>query len=320
MKRDTKMKRTAVFRIVAIAISLLMCSVNSFGGDMSTSDILKKVTEKYKTMDTYKAKGTITTDMDMSGMKMKIETSFSILMKKPNLYLISWTQKGMPMPGMIQSGAVWSDGTQPYLYMGVMNAYSKMSSDELALSSATGISGGAALTIPSLFLSTFKDRVTPFSHLRNLKIRKTEKVGKEDCYVISGASTISKKEVFWISKETYLIRKYYRSLDAPSDSKKIPKITDEQLEETIKGMGQEVTEESKKNMREMMESSQKMLSTVKMTGSSIELHVDISSPELAMSDFKYSLPEGTVLKNSLFGEMFGGSKGISEKPSGGNIQ
>ena len=85
-------------------------------------------------------------------MKMNTETSFSILLKKPNLYLISWTQKNMPMAGMTQGGAVWSDGTQPYLYMGVMNAYSKMGSDEMALASATGISGGAANTIPSLFL------------------------------------------------------------------------------------------------------------------------------------------------------------------------
>lgn len=307
-------------RIVALAITVLMLGTNSFGDDISPSEILKKVAETYKSMKTYKAKGTITSDIDTGGMKMKTETSFSILLKKPNLYLISWTQKNMPMPGMMQSGAVWSDGTQPYLYMGVMNAYSKMSSDELALGGATGISGGAAFTIPSLFLSAFKEQPAPFSRLRDPKIEKTERVGKEDCYVISGPSTISKKETFWISKTNYLIRKYYRSLEPPSGGRKMPEITDEQLEEAIKGMGQEVTEESKKNMREMMEMSRKTLTTVNMTGSSTELHAHISSPELTKSDFKYALPEGTVLKDSLFGGMFGGSKGISNKPSGGDVQ
>jgi hypothetical protein len=93
----------------------------------------------------------------------------------------------------------------------------------------------------------------------------------------------------------------------------MPEMTDEQLEETIKGMGQEVTEESKKNMREMMDRSRTMLKTMKMKGSSTELHTNVSSPELNKSDFNFALPEGTVLKNSLFGGVFGGSKDISNK-------
>lgn len=308
------------FRIVAVAITILILNTNSFGDDLSPSEILKKVTETYKASETYMAEGTITSDIDTGGMKMKTETSFSILLKKPNLYLISWTQKYMPMPGMMQSGAVWSDGTQPYLYMSVMNAYSKMSSDEFSLSSATGISGGAAFTIPSLFLSTFKEQQAPFSRLIDPKIEKAERVGKEDCYVVSGASTISKKETFWISKKNYLIRKYYRFLEPSSGGRQIPEITDKQLEEAVKDMGQEVTEENKKNMREMMERSQKMLTTVNITGSSTELHANISSPKMTKSDFKYALPDGTVLKDSLFGGMFGGSKEISNKPSGGDVQ
>jgi len=287
-------------RIIALAIPMLVLGTNAFGDDISPNKILKKVTATYKTMKTYKAEGTITSDIDTGGMKIKAETSFSILLKKPNLYLISWTQKNMPMPGMVQSGAVWSDGTQPYLYMGIMNAYSKMNSDEIALGSATGISGGAAWTIPSLFLSVFKDQPAPFSRLKDPKIEMTENVGGEDCYVLSGPSTISKKETFWISKTSYLITKYYRSLEPPEGGSVIPEMTDQQLEEAIKGMGQEVTEKSKKNMREMMERSRTMLKTVKMKGSSTELHAHVSSPELNKSNFKFALPKNTVLKDSLF--------------------
>jgi len=231
-------------------------------------------------MDTYKAQGTIISNIDTGEMKVNAETSFSIILKKPNLYLISWTQKNMAMPGMSQSGAVWSDGAQPYLYMGGMNAYSKMGSDELALGGATGISGGAAFTIPSLFLSVFKEQPAVFSRLKDPQIEMTEKVGEEDCYVISGSSSISKKEAFWVSKTSYLIKKYYRSLEPPEGGEAIPKLTDEQLEEAIKSMGQEVTEESKKNMTEMMERSRTMLKAMKMRGSSTELHANVSSPEL----------------------------------------
>lgn len=299
-------------RIIALAITVLMLGTNVFGDDISPNEILKKVVATYSAMKTYKAEGTITSDIDIDGMKTIMETSFSILLKKPNLYLISWAKKNMFMPSDVQPGTVWSDGIQPYLYMGKMNTYSKVTSDEIALSSATGVSGGVALTIPLLFLPVFKNQPAPFSRIKDPKIEKTEKVGGEDCYVLSGSSAISKKETFWISKTSYLIRKYYRSFEPP-EGIVIPEMTDEQLEEAIKGMGQEVTEESKKSMREMLEKSKAMLQTAKMNGFFSEFHANVSSPELNRNDFKFALPEGAVLKDSLFGGMFGGNKGISDK-------
>jgi hypothetical protein len=287
-------------KLFAFAI-LTVLGVHGCAEDITPSEIFEKVKTAYKSMDTYKSQGTITSNIDTGEMKVNVETSFSIILKKPNLYLISWTQKNTAMPGMSQSGAVWSDGAQPYLYMGGMNAYSKMGSDELALGGATGISGGAAFTIPSLFLSVFKEQLGPFSRLKAPQVEKTEKVGEEDCYVISGSSSISKKEAFWVSKTSYLIKKYYRSIEPPEGGRQMPEMTDEQLEEAIKGMGQEVTDESKKKMREMMERSKTMFKTIKMKGSSTELHTNVSSPELSKNDFKFALPEGTVLKESLFG-------------------
>ena len=88
----------------------------------------------------------------------------------------------------------------------------------------------------------------------------------------------------------------------------MPEMTDKQLEESIKVMGLEVTEESKQKVREMMKRSSNILNTTKVKGSITELHVEISSPEMSKADFQFALPDGTVLKESLFGEMLGGSK------------
>ncbi|MBC8459282.1 MAG: hypothetical protein H8D67_14915 [Deltaproteobacteria bacterium] len=294
-------------KLFAFAI-LMMLIAHGCAEDITPSEIFEKVKAAYKSMDTYKAQGTITANIDTGGTETNIETSFSIILKKPNLYLISWTKKFIAMAGMSQAGAVWSDGDQPYLYIGGTNAYSKMGSDELALAGATGISGGAAFTIPSLFLSVFKNQHDPFSRLKDPQIEKTEKVGKEDCYVISGSSSISKKETFWVSKKSYLIKKYYRSLEFPEGGRQMPEMTDEQLEEAIKGMGQEVTEESKQKMREMMKRSKDVLNTSHMKGSSTELHAEISSPKMNNKDFQFALPAGTVLKESLFGGVLGGSR------------
>ena len=294
-------------KLFAFAI-LMMLIAHGCAEDITPSEIFEKVKAAYRSMDTYKAQGTITVNIDTGGTERNLETTFSIILKKPNLYLISWTQKNMPMAGMSKSGAVWSDGAQPYLYMGGTNAYFKMGSDELALASATGISGGAAFTIPSLFLSVFKNQPDPFSRLKDPQIEKTEKVGKEDCYVISGSSSVSKKETFWVSKTSYLIKKYSRSLEPPEGGIAMPEMTDEQLEQTIKGMGQDVTEESKQKMREMMKRSKDVLKTADMKGSSTELHAEISSPKMNTKDFQFALPVGTVLKESLFGGVLGGSK------------
>ena len=293
--------------IIVFAVISIMPAIKSYGDSDSPGDIFNKVLEKYKSMQTYKAEGTITTDVENGGIKINSKTSFSILLKKPNLYLISWKQKDQPVPGIYQSGAVWSDGTQPYLYIGIMNAYSKMTTDEMALGSATGISEGAAFTIPSLFLSEFRDQADPFSRIIDPKIDKVEKVGDEDCYVLSGQSYISRKETFWISKKNYIIRKYERSLALPEGGAEIPEITDEQLEEAIKGMGLEVTDENKNNMREMMSGSRTMLKENEMQGSSIEYQENISFPKLDSADFSFTLPESAQLKDSLFGNMFGGS-------------
>ncbi len=290
-------------RTTALLITMVIFSTPASGDESSPGEILKKVTTAYKSLDTYKSEGTIISDIDSGVAKIKQETSFSILLKKPNLYLITWTQQGV----MTQAGAVWSDGTQPYLYMSVLNAYSKMLSDEIALGGATGISGGAAFTVPSLFLSAFKDQPSPFARLIDPQLEQAEAINGEECYVISGSSAASKKETFWISKSTHLIRKYSRSLEAPEGGAIMPELTDEQLEETIKGLGQEVTEETKKNMKQMMERASAMTKTMKLKGLSTELQKNVSSPELDVTDFEFTPPKNATLKESLFGKDFGGS-------------
>jgi hypothetical protein len=288
--------------IVAIVLGIVCLPANAPAQAITPGDILKQVTAAYESLQTYKATGNIITDIDTGSARINTETSFSILLMKPNRYLISWTQENMPMAGMAQSGAVWSDGSQPYLSMG--KAYSKMSSDQFALAGATGISGGAAFTIPSLF---FKQQSAPFARLTDLKVEKTEQVGEEDCYVITGASVVAKKETFWISKSSHLIVRYARSIEPKEDAAR-PAMTNEQLDEAIKAMGQKVTEETRKNMRDMMTRSQALLKNMKIRGSSTETHSKISTPELSKTNFHFVLPSDAVMKDSLFDGVWNGGK------------
>jgi len=293
-----KMKRT---NCLALAFATLVMLMSCRGAsDISPEEILEKVASTYESMQTYKSEGKALMDVDTGDTQVSTQTSFSISLKKPNLYLITWGQKDSAMPATTMSGAAWNDGTQPYSYVGLMNAYSKMESDEMALAGAMGVSGGSAFTIPSLFLAGLKGFLSPLSRLDDPKIEKTEKIGDEDCYVISGSSVMSKKETLWISKSRNLIMKYSRSLETPEKETEVPEMTDEQLEMAIEAMGQDVTEESKENMRKMMNSAKEMVKNIELKGSITESHNEISSPELDKSDFQYTPPEGTVLKDNLF--------------------
>ena len=60
--------------------------------------MFKKVVAAYDGLDTYSAEGTIVADLDTGIATTKLETSFTIKLKKPNLYLISWEQKNPMIP------------------------------------------------------------------------------------------------------------------------------------------------------------------------------------------------------------------------------
>jgi outer membrane lipoprotein-sorting protein len=268
------------------------------------SSVINKVVAQYKSMTSYSSNGTVVSDMEVNGNKINQTTTFSIKLKKPNMYLISWSQTaGMPQLQLPpQSGTVWSDGTQPYLYMGGLNAYSKIGDDEMALAGATGISGGAALTIPSLFLPALVDKNLNLSQLKNSTIEKVESIGGEDCYVLSGSSDTSKKESFWISKSRSLILKFERSYEAPEGGvKAAPDMSDADLEKFLRSMGQPVTDESKKQERDKMQHAKDSLKNSNVSGESIETQADISSTDLTANDFHFVPPNGATLKDALMG-------------------
>lgn len=274
-------------------------------GPPTVAQIFARVIATYRAMLSYQSEGTVVSEIDTGSEKIHTQMAFSIRLKKPNQYLIRWTQKNVPAPNTGQQGAVWSDGKHPFLYLGAMKAYGKMGSDEMALGGAMGVSGGCVYTIPALYLSVFKDQLHPFTRLQEPKIESSEKIGDQECYVISGTSTISKKETFWISKSRSLVLKYRRSLAPPEGGVTIPEMTDQQVAEALQGLGQEISAESMQKMRALMNQSKALFETAQMNGSITELHENVSSPDFKPEDLQFAIPEGTKLTESLLSGMLG---------------
>lgn len=252
-------------KTLALTIVMLILCTNAYADNPSAEEILNKVAAIYKSMKTYKAKGDV---YYLNDEKYKIP--FTILFKEPNMYLISWSQKRIP-PERNKDFVSWYDGNQLYLYFSYINVLNKMPSVEITLKNCSSNSGPTKMV--SLLLSIFKANEDPFAWFKDLKVEKSEKIGGEDCYVISGISELTKREVLWVSKTSYLIRKYYWELDllkAITHSTSISvKLKKRMIENYMKGILPDPIPE-------------------------IEEYTEISSPELSKDDFNYTVPENAV--------------------------
>lgn len=287
-------------------------------GQLSASDILKRVGDTYSALDSYSAEGTVVTDMDMSKVdfgnlpgvppelaaKAKaskeaqaalasaqhIEGSFTMRLSRPGLYRVDWNSQVGPMK---QTGAVWSSGDGDYLFMGIKPPkYVKLQSREVALGAAAGVSQGAANSIPSIF---FNNKGGLFQTLENVSLEKEENIDGADCYLVSGEVRGLKMNL-WIDKGSFLIK---RKQQVFGGEVKMPKMSDQDVDTALKQLGGGATAEKRAQMKKMMESMQKM--ATKMKGSMTETYRNIeANKKLSKDEFTYKVPAGVELGGSLF--------------------
>jgi hypothetical protein len=270
--------------------------------------ILGKVAEAYKSISTYRSHGTTSAEVQMAGQTITDKGEFTMVLEKPDHYRISWTKSNSIAPTQKQSGAVWHDGTDRNLFVetGPKNGYVKQTEDKAALDAAAGLSGGVAVSVPSLFFEKFKGRNNPAASIKEPKLEGTEKVEGVDCYVVSGPSRESKQETLWIAKDSHLLVKYARSLEQPDGNMEL---TDDEVADILKQRGEEPTDENKAKIREMANKMRAFIRQMNIKGTISETHVDVASPKLKKEDFKYDMPKETPAKSSLK-EVVGGGAGM----------
>lgn len=280
---------------VALSIVSWVWATTALAEDLSPGDLAKRVVHAYASLDTYQAEGTVYSDINHGHGNMKTETTFSMYLKKPDQYLISWTKK-MPMGMGTNVGTVWNDGQQACVYTGFDSALrnegtcTRMSEASMAIAYATGISGGAAYRVPSLFLALNNVRLGWPARLKNPSVA-SGVFEEEACYILQGVNS-GEKETYWISKSTYLIRKYERSIGGSTYQHDT---TDEEIDERIRMLGFEPTPQNRASMRKKMQDSVNAASII--GGTKTEIHRKISHPKVEEKDVRFVLPEGTVIED-----------------------
>lgn len=191
------------FAIGAGAVALLAGSAATVGVSQTTGgqkltaqEIVKQAQDAYAALTSYSDEGkTVST---MNGKTFT--TAFKIRLARPKFYRVEWEQ---PVhSSYTNNGVVWSSGEGDFMTMGDGNPQNQ-GSRESALGGATGVSGGAAATIPGTFFKMNWGNQLGASAV-DKKRQPDEKVGGEDCFVIE-SDLKGRVMTLWIGEKDFLI-------------------------------------------------------------------------------------------------------------------
>lgn len=228
------------------------------------AQLLRDVLATYASLQSYSATGEVvsgvTTDGSSAilpaGQSQEIHSTFTIKVARPQMYKIVWEQKtGQKDFSFSSKGAVWSDGESRFV--SIAGQTMQPSDTETAIAMATGVSGGAANTIPSIFFSLSSNGITAVSNVAVLA--GGELVDGEDCYVVKAhAGTMDR--TFWISKASKLI---LQEMTVSSGSTGAPELTESDLRKVLESMGQKATDEAVRTLRDQLANTEQIMKSVK---------------------------------------------------------
>lgn len=239
---------------VALLVFLLSIPTLSTAAETrpSATDLLRQVQATYDKMQSYSSVGEITENFSMAAFgQQELHITFSIKLARPNLYQIEWEQHA---PNMNMRGATWSAGEGNFVTGPGQASPAKAKDMSTAFSMATGLSGGAAATIPEIFFGL------GFNSLRlskNAVFGQDADIDGDPCYVVV-EKTGTTGSTLWISKRSKLLRQIKEDLNGPM---KVPEMTDQQAKEVLQSMGRTPTADAIKQMKAQMVIARDMMSS-----------------------------------------------------------
>jgi outer membrane lipoprotein-sorting protein len=251
------------------------------GGDKWTpQEIAKQAQDGYAALSSYSDSGTVVAEV--SGQTIK--TTFNIRLQRPNLYRVDWMQGSDKTP--VSKGAVWSAGDGDFITMSVggREIYptpQKQQNMQMALATATGVSGQASATIPGTFFKqNWGDALMLVASGRtDLKKEKDETIGGENCHVFSSILDTAKLQAegklpgnmgklgtatsittLWIGKRDHLIHQTRTSVDSASMTPAL--LSDAAIKGILEAQNKPATPEAIVSMRTGLEAAMKQAAKI----------------------------------------------------------
>jgi hypothetical protein len=184
------------------------CRGNLPGTPMDAVDVLRNMVSLYAAFDSYRDTGFVTATISKSGVVHR--TAFSTLYKQPSLFRFTFFRPHPhpPLAHIMTEHAAGFDGIEGYILRKRpedLRAVRTVTSLELAIAGATGISSGSAHTIGRLLLPN----VEGLSVLGLINPRFNPDLDIEGivCYSITAQLPKAGERELWIEKDTLLLRK-----------------------------------------------------------------------------------------------------------------
>jgi len=264
-----KVRSTTILTAILAGTLITMTSMPALAADkptdLSAADIIKQAAQKYANLTSYSDEGATAATL---GKITAASYTFTIKLARTNRYQICWWE---PDNIYIPKGVVWSADDGNHLWMGGDFTPRKCADREMALASATGISGGVAASIPGTFFKMNWGNQLGASTAA-AKRQADEKVGDIDCFVLSHGEG-GRTNTLWIGKSDFLIHQIENDTSAALLKKTLEDQakTNPQLRSVLDSSGTQMFQDSK----------------------SIEIHRNIKlNPSLTAKDFDFHVPAG----------------------------
>jgi outer membrane lipoprotein-sorting protein len=276
--------------MAASAVTVAVTQINTEPQNLTPQEIARKSQAAYAALSSYSDEGKIVEEIG----GQTLTTTFSIRLQRPNFYRVEWIQA---TTFFTNGGVVWSAGNGNFLmvkhgqYSAKPQPYQDM---QTALGAATGISGQASATIPSVFFNQNGGNALKINPAKSkLQRLKDEKIGDVDCYVLSifidpinlpnagnlienGGKIGKTTRTLWVGKQDYLIHQYQTIVD--SLHLNTPQMSDAELKMVLDKPNHPATPEAIAAKRTQFETAYKKVLSMMASGKivSTQTHENIT--------------------------------------------
>jgi len=190
------MNRTILLLLLLLSVSYTTLAQT---GKLTGEQIVRKMTTAYATAKSYEDVGLVQ-DIPSGGSTPEPVNSFKTYFVRPGKFRFEW-EDVFPAG---ERNILWSEGKGVFAYWS-WAGLEKQESLEMAIAGATGVSRGAAHTVPTLLMKEIGG--FRLNELQRLALVREERFEDTDCYVVRGFHPFGFPIDIWIAKSDFLIRR-----------------------------------------------------------------------------------------------------------------
>ena len=264
--------------------------------------LIRQVIDAYRSLDTYRVTGHTdreVTDFNHGGKVFRSSLNFSILLKKPNGYHITWAQDHPHLKKIAWQEAAWNTGAQAYVYNKSANGYMKIPSDLGHLQWQAMREIVRTSIIPELFFAFFPENNLQISRLKDPVVKGRDAIEGEQCYVLQGRDS-NMVVTYWVSTDNFFIRQHTFLAHNPNGQENDFEASDEEAKKLLRSRGLEFTKERIEKFTLLLKIRKINMQNRRTQVITTDHFSAISSPAVSEHDLQFAVPEGIPLKENLY--------------------